>query len=73
MIDGFDLLIQHMGVHLCGGDVAVAHQLLHGTDVRSVFHIRGKRYICEKITATFTEKNGMSQLLKGVFYPMQET
>ncbi len=42
-------------------------------DVRSVFHIRGKRYICEKITATFTEKNGMSQLLKGVFYPMQET
>lgn len=38
-------------------------------DVRSVFLIRGKRYICEKITATFTE-NGMSQLLKGVFYPI---
>lgn len=36
-------------------------------DVRSVFIIRGKRYICEKITATFTEK-GMSQLIKGVFY-----
>ena len=34
---------------------------------RSTFLIRGKRYICEKITATFTE-NGMSQLLKGVFY-----
>ena len=41
-------------------------------DVRSVFLIRGKRYICEKITATFTE-NGMSQLLKGVFYPIAET
>ncbi len=40
-------------------------------DVRSVFLIRGKRYICEKITATFTE-NGMSQLLKGVFYPIIE-
>ena len=40
-------------------------------DVRSVFLIRGKRYICEKITATFTE-NGMSQLLKGVFYPITE-
>lgn len=40
-------------------------------DVRSVFLIRGKRYICEKITATFTE-NGMSQLLKGVFYPIVE-
>ena len=41
-------------------------------DVRSVFLIRGKRYICEKITATFTE-NGMSQLLKGVFYPVKDT
>ena len=39
-------------------------------DVRSVFLIRGKRYICEKITATFTE-NGMSQLIKGVFYPIK--
>ena len=38
-------------------------------DVRAVFHIRGKRYICEKITATFTE-SGMSQLLKGEFYPL---
>ncbi len=38
-------------------------------DVRAVFLIRGKRYICEKITATFSE-NGMSQLLKGIFYPI---
>lgn len=40
-------------------------------DVRAVFHIRGRRYLCEKITATFTE-NGMSQLLKGEFYPIVE-
>lgn len=40
-------------------------------DVRSVFLIRGKRYICEKLTATFTE-NGMSQLIKGVFYPFKD-
>lgn len=40
-------------------------------DVRSVFLIRGKRYICEKLTATFTE-NGMSQLIKGVFYPIKD-
>ncbi len=40
-------------------------------DVRSVFLIRGKRYVCEKITTTFTE-NGMSQLLKGVFYPITD-
>ena len=38
-------------------------------DVRAVFFIKGKKYLCEKITATFTE-NGMSQLLKGVFYPI---
>ncbi|MCM1297318.1 MAG: hypothetical protein NC311_17395, partial [Muribaculaceae bacterium] len=38
-------------------------------DVRAIFYVRGKRYICEKITATFTE-NGMSQLIKGIFYPV---
>ena len=36
-------------------------------NVRSLFYINGKKYLCEKITATFTE-NGMSQLLKGTFY-----
>jgi len=36
---------------------------------RAIFYIKGKRYLCEKITATFTE-NGMSQLLKGEFYPL---
>lgn len=36
---------------------------------RAVFFIHGKRYLCEKITATFTE-NGMSQLLTGVFWPI---
>ncbi len=36
-------------------------------DVRSVFYIDGKKYLCEKITTTFSE-SGMSQLKKGVFY-----
>jgi len=36
---------------------------------RAIFYIHGKRYLCEKITATFTER-GMSQLLKGEFYPL---
>ena len=36
-------------------------------NARSVFFINGRKYLCEKITATFTE-NGMSQLLKGTFY-----
>ena len=36
---------------------------------RSAFYIHGQRYLCEKITATITE-NGMSQLLKGVFWPI---
>ena len=40
-------------------------------DPRAIFHIRGKRYICEKITATFTEK-GMTPLLKGEFWSLAE-
>lgn len=36
---------------------------------RAIFYIHGQRYLCEKITATFTE-NGMSQLIKGEFYPL---
>ena len=38
---------------------------------RAIFNIHGKRYVCEKITATFTE-NGLSQLMKGEFYPLIE-
>ena len=38
---------------------------------RAVFFIKGKKYLCEKMTATFTE-NGMSQLIKGIFYPITE-
>lgn len=38
-------------------------------DVRSLFLIKGKRYVCEKLTATFTD-NGKSSLLKGIFYPI---
>lgn len=38
---------------------------------RAVFFIHGKRYLCEKITATFTE-NGKSQLLRGEFYPLAD-
>lgn len=38
-------------------------------DVQSIFYIHGKRYLAEKITATFTE-DGMSQLVKMVAYRM---
>lgn len=34
---------------------------------RATFYIKGKRYICSKITASFSI-DGMSQLLKGEFY-----
>lgn len=47
----------------------VTLNVVANTSVRSVFHIKGKHYLCEKITATFTEY-GMSQLLKGEFYPL---
>ncbi|MDY2832221.1 MAG: hypothetical protein SOU49_05685 [Sodaliphilus pleomorphus] len=39
---------------------------------RSLFIIRGKRYVCEKLTATFTSQ-GMSQLIKGSFYTVLGT
>lgn len=35
---------------------------------RAIFYIKGVKCICEKITATFTG-DGMSQLLKGEFWP----
>ncbi len=38
---------------------------------RAVFNIRGKRYLCQKLTATFTEE-GMSQLIKGEFYMIKD-
>ena len=41
-------------------------------NIRSVFYINGKRYLCEKITATFTAEAGMSQLLKGIFWKITE-
>lgn len=40
-------------------------------DVRALFLIDGKRYVCEKLTATFSVR-GMSQLIKGVFYPLAD-
>lgn len=39
-------------------------------DPHAIFYIEGSRYICEKITATFHEDSGKSQLLKGVFYKL---
>ena len=40
-------------------------------NVRSLFIIHGQRYICEKITATFTE-DGMSELMKGEFWLVED-
>ncbi|MCH5234781.1 MAG: hypothetical protein J1E16_05755 [Muribaculaceae bacterium] len=59
----------HSIIHKIDPKRKVSFKFLADTipDVRAVFFIRGKRYICEKITATFRE-SGMSQLLKGDFY-----
>ncbi len=40
-------------------------------DVRAVFLIHGQRFLCERVTATFTE-NGLSQLMKGEFYRIED-
>lgn len=36
-------------------------------DVKSIFYIKGKKYLCEKITANITYR-GISELKKGTFY-----
>lgn len=39
---------------------------------RGIFNIRGRLYVCERITATLSD-NGMSQLIKGEFYPVLQS
>ena len=34
---GFDLVIDHMGIHLGGGNIAVAQQLLQSIQIRAIF------------------------------------
>ena len=41
-------------------------------DVRSIFYIHGKKYLAEKITATFSAETGMSQLMKMVCYRLKD-
>ena len=41
-------------------------------DVRSIFLIHGKRYMAEKIKATFSAETGMSQLLKMTCYRLED-
>jgi len=41
-------------------------------DPRAVFYVDGSKYVCEKLTATFHESTGKSQLIKGTFYKILE-
>jgi hypothetical protein len=41
-------------------------------DPRAVFYVDGSKYVCEKLTATFHESTGKSQLIKGTFYRILE-
>lgn len=40
-------------------------------NVRAVFQIGGKKYLCSKITTTFSEK-GLSELKKGTFFRIED-
>ena len=59
----------HSALHKIENKTKVVFKFLSESipDVRAVFLIRGKKYVCEKLTATFTEK-GLSQLIKGEFW-----
>ena len=65
------LLNRRRVVHVINPKVKKTFKFIADTipNPRAVFFIKGKKYLCEKITATFTEQ-GMSQLLKGVFWPI---
>lgn len=39
---------------------------------RAIYIINGQRYICSKLTTTFTAEAGRSQLIKGEFYRLEE-
>lgn len=56
-------------IHKIDGKKKFTYSFLSNTipNPRALFYIRGQKYICEKITATFHE-SGKSLLLKGVFY-----
>ena len=41
-------------------------------DVRNIFLIHGKKYLAEKITASFSAETGMAQLLKMVCYRLED-
>lgn len=43
----------------------------HVPDVRAVFIIQGKRYLCEKLTANITDQ-GLSALVKGTFWRIKD-
>ncbi|MDE5773526.1 MAG: hypothetical protein K2H86_03605 [Muribaculaceae bacterium] len=43
----------------------------HLPDVRSIFYINGKRYLCGKLSVTITAA-GVSRRVKGEFYPIVE-
>lgn len=40
-------------------------------DPRAVFYIRGKKYLCESLTCSFSEE-GRSELIKGVFWAIED-
>ena len=43
----------------------------HLPSPRSIFIIKGKRYICEQLKATFNAR-GMSEMVTGTFYPLAQ-
>ena len=41
-------------------------------DPRAVFYIEGGKYVCSKLTCTFHETTGRSEMIKGEFYRVMD-
>lgn len=59
------------GLPVIDEKVRFAYRFISNTmpDPRATFYIKGKKYICRKITVNMTAR-GMSRLIKGEFYPV---
>ena len=41
-------------------------------DPRAIFYIEGGKYVCAKLTCTFHESTGRSEMIKGEFYRVMD-
>ena len=49
IIDGFQLLLHQLSIHLSGRNIAVPHHLLNGMKVRPIFQQMGRKTVAQSV------------------------